>query len=280
MPLARIIIFAHHRSFMPRKAESDTPIKARLFIDAVLAGGCEIAVAPGQAHYLRSVLRLMPGQSVGLFNGHDGEWRAELTDLRRSSATLRVAGQRRTQQASPDIQLCFAPLKKSAIDIVGTKATELGVSRLTPVVTQWTAVSRINIDRLRANAIEAAEQCERLDIPTIDAPQTLESLLAAWPKERPLLVCAEAGNAMPIVEVASALPRDAYGLLVGPEGGFSPKELDRLNGLAFVQPVGLGPRILRADTAAIAALAICVGIGGNLTARPPHEAAFYSKQTL
>ena len=263
---------------MSRKAVSQTPIKARLYLESALSAGLEPALSAGQAHYLRSVLRLTEGQSVGLFNGRDGEWRAELLSVGRSGVRLRTVERRRAQQAGPDIRLCFAPLKKSAVDIVAAKATELGAGRLSPVFTDHTAAARINTQRLRANAIEAAEQCERLDVPAVDKPVRLENLLEAWPEERPLLVCAEAGGAVPLAEAAADLGVAGYGILIGPEGGFSIKELDRLSRLAFVRPVGLGPRILKADTAALAALAICQAITGDFEARPPEEASFYSRQ--
>lgn len=262
---------------MSRNSATAPAIKARLFVETVLTEKQELTLEAGQAHYLRGVLRLTAGQSIGLFNGRDGEWRAEIVTLARSAVRVILRERRRAQEPSPDIWLCFAPLKKTAIDSVAAKATELGTSRLRPVLTAFTAVSRVNTGRLRANAVEAAEQCERLDVPRVDEPEALEALLDAWPIERPLLVCAEAGQAVPIAQAAAGLGTTPFGLLIGPEGGFSPTELDRLAGLAFVQPVGLGPRILRADTAAVAALAICLGMSGNLAARPPDEAAFYSR---
>lgn len=265
---------------MSRKAIDQPSIRARLFVDTELAPARELVLADAQSHYLRSVMRATAGQWIGLFNGRDGEWLGEILDLPRSGVRLRLVEQRRPQMNSPDIWLCFAPLKKSAIDSIAAKATELGVSRLRPVVTAHTAVTRVNTQRLRANAIEAAEQCERLDVPAVDEPAPLQSVLNQWPKDRPLLVCAEAGKAIAISEAAKDLGSVPYGLLIGPEGGFSPEELDRIASLTFVQMVGLGPRILRADTAAIAALAISLGISGNLASRPPNETKCNPRQKM
>lgn len=262
---------------MSRKAQAGPAIKTRLYVEVDLNEGEELRLDDGQSHLLRSVLRLSPGNSVGLFNGRSGEWRAEIVDLKRSGAQVRVAEQRRRQSGGPDVRLCFAPLKKSAIDMVATKATELGATRLSPIMTERTAATRVNVTRLRANAIEAAEQCERLDVPQIDQPVGLAELLESWPHDRPLLVCAEAGGADPIDAEASTLADNPYGILVGPEGGFSATELDRMAQLSFVRPIGLGPLILRADTAALAALAICMAASGHWMARPPGEAAFYSR---
>lgn len=259
-------------------SRSETII-TRLFIDQRLTHSEVLALAAPQSHLVRNVLRAQAGQSVGLFNGLDGEWRGEITALAKSAVTVRVMDKRRDQAPSPDVWLGFAPLKKDAVDMIATKATELGVSRLSPIMTERTAVSRINIERLRANAIEAAEQCERLDVPVIDEPRPLSQTLAVWPTDRPLLVCAEAGDAVPIGQAAHDLNTTAYGLMIGPEGGFSMTELDQMASLSFVRPVGLGPRILRADTAAIAGLAICMGMTGMWADRPPNEAAFYSRTT-
>jgi 16S rRNA (uracil1498-N3)-methyltransferase len=230
-----------------------------------------------RAHYLRHVLRLEGGATVALFNGRDGEWQARTTDLGKKRAVLTVESQSRQQESGPDLWLTFAPIKHGPIDVLAEKATELGVSLLQPVMTQHTAVTRINIERLRANAIEAAQQCERLSVPTVRDAVTLDKLLGEWPDDRRLLLCAEAGSAMPIadaLQLHAQAPRGnqgAWAILVGPEGGFARAELDALHKLPFVTPVGLGPRILRADTAALAALACWQAILGDGQQRPPHR---------
>ncbi len=262
---------------MSRKDQAGPAIRTRLFVEHDLAEGVELCLDSGQSHLLRNVLRLDVGQSVGLFNGRGGEWRGEILELPKAGARVRLAEQRRVQTAGPDVWLCFAPLKKSAIDLVATKATELGVGRLRPVITAQTAVTRVNVTRLQANAIEAAEQCERLDVPDVDQPVELLKLLEEWPADRPLLVCAEAGQVEPIEAEARKLGNRPYGILVGPEGGFTSRELDRMAELSFVRPTGLGPLILRADTAALAALAICMATSGHWMTRPPGEAAFFSR---
>ena len=195
------------------------------------------------------------------------------------------------QRPEPDLWLCFAPIKRARLDFLAEKATELGASRLVPVMTRHTIVTRVNGERLAANAREAAEQCERLSVPTVAAPVKLEALLADWPAERRLFLCAEAGAARPIAEallaeagldeagLAEGAPRPAA-FLTGPEGGFSAAELDALAKLPFVVPVGLGPRILRADTAAIAALASWQAILGDGKERPPEARATAGRQSF
>jgi 16S rRNA (uracil1498-N3)-methyltransferase len=255
-------------------AEKHGKPAARLHIDAKLVAGAGVNLNRGQAHYLRSVLRLTVGRNLLLFNGRDGEWRAEITELGKSHAAAAVLTRTREQRQEPDLWLLFAPIKGDRIDGLAEKATELGVSKLQPVMTRYTVVTRVNIERLRARAIEAAEQCGRLTVPQVSEPRPLRDVLAAWPQDRRLLACAEAGPARPLAEVLSmdrarseAVPPTA--LLIGPEGGFSPDELDLLAELAFVTAVGLGPRLLRADTAAVAALALWQGLRGDGEDRPP-----------
>ncbi|MEO3432729.1 16S rRNA (uracil(1498)-N(3))-methyltransferase [Inquilinus sp. CAU 1745] len=245
----------------------------RLFVAGDLAEGGAVLLSAEQAHYLRNVLRLGLGNGVTLFNGRDGEWKARLDHIGRNAATAIAETRLREQAAGPDVRLCFAPVKKVAVDAIAEKATELGVARLMPVLTAHTDVSRVNVDRLRAHAVEAAEQCERLDVPSVDQPVTLDRLLAGWPADRPLILCAESGDARPVAEVAAALAGRPVGLLIGPEGGFAQAELDGLAKLPFVHPVGLGPRILRADTAAVAALACWQCLAGDWRVRPPGREA-------
>jgi 16S rRNA (uracil1498-N3)-methyltransferase len=250
-------------------AEPELMFPPRLHVSGDLAADSPVALDAGQAHYLGRVLRLGVGAPVLLFNGRDGEWTATIAHLGRADATAVPGHRLRPQNGSADLWLCFAPLKKDATDAIVIKATELGATRLMPVLTRRTESVRVNTGRLRANAVEAAEQTERLDLPEIAEPVTLDRLLAAWPVARPLLVCAEAGPARPLAAVAAGMADAPVGFLVGPEGGFTPEELDLLRDLPFVRAVGLGPRILRADTAALAALAIWQAIRGDGAARPP-----------
>ncbi len=253
-------------------AETDAGIVARLFVGETLAAGAEILLDSDRAHYLRNVLRLQQGDAIGLYNGRDGEWRAHIASFGRRDAKLTAIAQSRVQGAVPDLWLAFAPIKRQRVDWLVEKATELGVSRMIPVLTRRTIVTRVNLDRLRAHAIEAAEQTERLDVPAIDDAVTVEKLLRDWPRERRLLLCAEAGAARPLADVLAEFPRHAApstAVMTGPEGGYAPEELDALAALPFVTPVGLGPRILRADTAAIAALACWQAWLGDGGARPP-----------
>ncbi|HRK71559.1 MAG TPA: 16S rRNA (uracil(1498)-N(3))-methyltransferase [Micropepsaceae bacterium] len=233
----------------------------RLFVTADLCPGAEAAFDEGQAHYLRHVLRLEGGAPLLLFNGRDGEWRATLAHQGKRGAAAHVAAQTRAQIASPDIWLLFAPIKRTPADFIAQKATELGVSALMPVITRRTIVSRVNDARMKANAIEAAEQCERLDVPACHAAQDLMDVLGGFPADRMLVFADEAGvddgAAKP---VAAALAphhgQKRWALLIGPEGGFEPAERDAIRALKQAVPVTLGPRILRADTAALAGLAL------------------------
>jgi len=230
----------------------------RLHVAGGLGEGAMVVLGEGQAHYLRTVMRRSVGEYARLFNGRDGEWSALITALSKNGGALAVQHRIRLQASAPDLWLLFAPLKRAAIDDLARKATELGASALRPVLTHRTVATRVNIARLLANAIEAAEQCERLDVPEVAEPVALDAVLAAWPAGRRLLLCDEAGGGAPIARVLSRLEpaagRAPWAVLTGPEGGFTPSELDGLRKLPFVTPVGLGPHILRAGTAALAAL--------------------------
>jgi 16S rRNA (uracil1498-N3)-methyltransferase len=242
---------------------------ARLFVDAPLSAGASIELDRDRAHYLQHVLRLTPGTTIEVFNGRDGGWAATIDSFSKRDAVLTAQAQRRVQVASPDLWLCFAPLKRARIDLVVEKATELGVSRLIPVETRRTVTDRVNLDRLRAIASEAAEQCERLDVPVIDAPVSLPTLLGGWDAMRTLHVAVESGAAQ---SLSVALAPAPCAFLIGPEGGFDPAELDLLRSVPFVVAIGLGPRLLRAETAALAALAAWQalrGDGAGPDMRPP-----------
>ncbi len=232
----------------------------RLYVEAPLVEGARIALDAGQVNYLRNVLRLSAGDEICVFNGRDGEWRAALVEASRKNVELAAHAQVRPQPSPPDLHYLFAPLKHARLDYMVQKAVEMGAGRLSPVLTRRTQVARVNLDRVRANAIEAAEQCGILCLPEIDPLRALEGVLAAWPKERLLVFCDEEA---PVRNPVAALHMYAkserphpLGVLIGPEGGFDPRERDLLLSLPQVLRLSLGPRILRADTAAVAALAL------------------------
>jgi len=228
----------------------------RLYVEADLVEGAAVACSAEQANYLRRVLRLKGGDSVLVFNGRDGEWRAQLIEKAKRGAALGLQAQVRPQEGGPDIDYLFAPLKRARLDYMVQKATEMGVARLRPVVTRRTISERINLERMRANAIEAAEQCGILRIPEVHAPQKLESAIAGWDAGRPLVFCDEGSELSDPLAALAGLKPGPVALLIGPEGGFEEAERARLVALPFVTRLSLGPRILRADTAAVAALAI------------------------
>ena len=227
------------------------PGSIRLFVVDALHAGANFALSAAQAHYLGSVMRRSVGDALRLFNGRDGEFSARIERIRRGKATVIVEGLLRPQAPETDLWLAFTPLKRDATDLLVQKATELGVAALLPVMTERTNASRVNLERLAAIATEAAEQSERLSVPRLHPPAPLHALLADWPAERILFVALERSDS-PAIRPASG----PAGILIGPEGGFSP--LDRTliqNGHQCTQ-VSLGPRILRAETAAIVALAL------------------------
>jgi 16S rRNA (uracil1498-N3)-methyltransferase len=225
----------------------------RLFVSAPLAEGTTVHATQGQAHYLGTVMRRGPDAPVRLFNGADGEWQARIATIKRDRAVLTVETQLRAQAAEPGPWLVFALLKRDATDLVAQKATELGVSALLPVTTERTNAERVNAARMSAIATEAAEQSERLTVPRVAPVQRLPDLLARWPAERRLFAAIERSNAIPLRPDPTP---GVAALLVGPEGGFSAAELDALRARPFVVPVSLGPRVLRAETASIAGLAL------------------------
>lgn len=236
--------------------------RTRLYVTGDLGIGMAVTLDEGQTHYLLHVLRAKAGNRVLLFNGRDGEWLAEIAEAGKRGVTAACLKQTQPQADGPDIWLAFAPVKKTPSDYLVQKAAELGVLCLQPVFTRRTIVNRINEGRMAANAIEAAEQSARLSVPEIRKGMALEKLLAAWPKERRLYFCDEGGDARPLAEAARGASGPAA-ILTGPEGGFDPAEREMLRALPFVTPVTLGPRILRADTAALAALAVWQSVAGD-----------------
>jgi len=240
--------------------------KIRLCVQTDLREGATPTLEPGQAHYLNSVMRQSVGDTVLVFNGRDGEWLAEISELGKKTATLTLLRQTRAQDHLPDLWLCFAPIKRARLDFIAEKATELGAARIWPVLTAYTQTERVKTERLIANAVEAVEQCHGLSIPEVCEPIRLPALLKDWHDDRHLIFCDEARDAKPMAEALTALPQGPAALLIGPEGGFSPDERDAIKAIPSAVPVSLGPRILRADTAAIAALSIWQSAHGDWTA--------------
>ncbi|MEQ1669445.1 MAG: 16S rRNA (uracil(1498)-N(3))-methyltransferase, partial [Hyphomicrobium sp.] len=221
-----------------------------------LAAGMRVPLREEQAHYLINVLRLGAGAQVLVFNGRDGEWLAELGEIKKRTAVLVAADQTRPQTNGPDIDYLFAPLKRSRLDYMVQKAVEMGVARLRPVITQRTIAERVNLERMRANAIEAAEQCGVLRVPDVSEPVTLEKALSGWDAARTLIFCDEDATVKNPIEALGAVSSGLVAVLIGPEGGFDPRERQTLLTKPFVRAISLGPRIMRADTAAVAALAL------------------------
>jgi 16S rRNA (uracil1498-N3)-methyltransferase len=262
--------------------DSQAQSRVRLFVSAALGPGQTVALTDGQAHYLLRVMRLGPGRSVRLFNGRDGEWLAHLKQAGRGPPLAVVERLIRSQEVEDGPWLAFAPVKKQATDFIVEKATELGASKLWPVVTERTVARRVNADRLLAIATEAAEQCGRMSVPEVLAPSTLPALAAAWPQRRAMLVAHPGTGAapLPILDAianlyhlpATAEPAKPAAFLIGPEGGLTPAELDLLAGLPCAKIVGLGGLTLRAETAAAAALScwqamVEARIGGAMARR-------------
>lgn len=242
--------------------------RTRLFVDAPLTAGAVVEAAEGQAHYLMHVMRAKAREPVALFNGRDGEWSAKVAYPAKRKVHLEVGEKLRDQYAEPDVRLVFAPVKR--IEFLVEKATELGVRALHPVFTRRTTIGRVNAKRLLANATEAAEQSDRVSVPEIAEAVQLLDLLGAWPADRRLYFLDETGGGAPIADVLSRARADGnvkmpVAFLTGPEGGFDQSELDALRRLPFAVPVGLGPRILRAETAALAALACWQAFCGDWT---------------
>jgi 16S rRNA (uracil1498-N3)-methyltransferase len=244
---------------------STLPSRApRLYIEAPLARDIAHDLTAPQANYLGNVLRLAAGDRVLLFNGRDGEWLAEIAARSKRAITVRAREQLRVQEDGPDLVYLFAPLKHARLDYMVQKATELGVARLCPVLTEHTQVQRVNLERMRANAIEAAEQCGVLRVPTVSEPQRLtDSLRLVDAEGRRLIVCDEAAPVADPIAALADLPPGPLAVLVGPEGGFSPSERQTLRSLPASRAIRLGPRIMRADTAAVAVLALVNAVLGD-----------------
>jgi 16S rRNA (uracil1498-N3)-methyltransferase len=234
----------------------------RLFIEADLAASRRIELTREQAHYLRHVLRLGDGAGILVFNGRDGEWLARLEGDGRRTASIEAIEQRRPQTAPSHVHLLFAPLKHARLDYMVQKAVEMGASGLAPVITRRTQVARVNLDRIRANAIEAAEQCGILSLPDILAPTPLPQAIAGLEPQRRLIFCDEAADHHDAIVTLKGLERGPLAVLIGPEGGFDEDERRLLLARPATTRLSLGPRIMRADTAAVAAMALaqaCLG---------------------
>jgi 16S rRNA (uracil1498-N3)-methyltransferase len=237
----------------------------RLFVDATLAAGATVALERDQSNYLGNVLRLSAGDTILVFNGRDGEWQAAIAGRKRPDQ-LSIVAQARAQDRLPDLAYAFAPLKHARLDYMVQKAVEMGASRLQPVLTRFTQVARVNLERMRANVIEAAEQCGILSLAVVDEPVPLERFLAHRKAERLLVFCDEAADLSDPLDALKAA-RSAHGVdvLIGPEGGFAEDERALLLRQARTLRISLGPRILRADTAAVAALALVQAALGDWT---------------
>jgi 16S rRNA (uracil1498-N3)-methyltransferase len=242
----------------------------RLYVDAPLSHGAVVELAPAQAHYLTHVLRLSAGAEILAFNGEDGEWRCALSTSGRKTTRLAALDITRPQSAASDLVYLFAPLKHARLDYMVQKAVEMGAGVLQPVITRHTQVERVNLDRMHANAVEAAEQCGILALPRIAPATQLAAVLADWPSERLLVFCDEDAESDPLAALAAVKRNTGEGaeapslaVLVGPEGGFDAAEREQLLALPNVVRLSLGPRILRADTAAVAALALTQAVLGD-----------------
>ena len=235
----------------------------RLFIDADLATGVAAAISREQAHYLANVMRLVLGAEVLVFNGRDGEWLARLGPVGKRGGVLEVVDQRLRQAVGPDLDLLVAVVKRVRLETIVEKAAELGARRVRLLLTTRTNADRVNLARLQAIATEASEQTGRLDVPQILAPEKLAGVLTTWPEGRRLMFCDEAGEALPALDALRGQPRGPWAVMIGPEGGFSAEERAAVRALPGAVPVSLGPRILRADTAAISALSLWQAASGD-----------------
>lgn len=243
----------------------NTRPRHRLFVPDDLLSDAAVAVSPDQAHYLVQVLRLGAGDAVLLFNGRDGEWQAEIREAGRKRTVLKVQAKTREQDNPPDLMLIFAPIKKARIDYLAEKAAELGVGILQPVITAHTQMTRVNTNRLRANTIEAAEQTGRTTLVDVREPMPLDRLLDEWGGMRHIIFCDESCAGSPGHAMADRVAglEGPAAIVIGPEGGFSPHERDRLTAMPGALAVSLGQNVLRADTAIVAALAVWQAVSGE-----------------
>jgi len=240
-----------------------SPRSPRLFVEQPLAAGRGFTLSRDHSHYVATVMRLGRGDDIRLFNGADGEWTARLGARERKCFQVECIEQTRAQTAPGDLHYLFAPLKHARLDYMVQKATELGAARLMPVFTQYTIVTRVNEKRMHANAIEAAEQCNLLTVPEIAPPAKLAAALANWPEGRTLVYCDEDAPVTSPLETLASAKGPVFTVLIGPEGGFSPEERERLRALPQVVAISLGPRVMRADTAGAAALALVQAVRGD-----------------
>jgi len=241
----------------------------RLFVEDDLSLGSIITLSRSQTHYLKNVMRKNIDDYLLIFNGKDGEWKARIKELGRDNCEVKVTRNNREFAETPDIWLIFSPIKRGRIDFVASKSTELGVRVIQPIITDNTVVTRVNEKRLRLNAIEAAEQCGALNIPTVRPTIKLSKLLAAWPIQRKIILCDETGVSSPIYKVLQNTSNTKeWAILIGPEGGFSAAEFDKMRQSPSIIPVSLGPRTLRSDTAAFAALTCWQSVLGDWNTDP------------
>ena len=239
----------------------------RLYVQGALAPGAAVELTPDQSRYLTTVMRLAAGDELLAFNGRDGEWRARITAVSKRGCVIEASAKTRDQASPPDLDLVIALVKRARLETIVEKAAELGARRVRLMTTRRTNADHTRVERLTAIATEAAEQTGRLDVPEIAAPEKLDRILDGWDagpdSGRRLMFCDEGGDAKSVLDALKDAPAGPWAVLIGPEGGFAPEERDRLRGLGFVTPVSLGPRILRADTAAIAALSLWQAAAGD-----------------
>lgn len=235
----------------------------RLYVADRLSDRADLTLPREASHYLASVLRMAIGEAVLIFNGQDGEWLAKITKADKKAVTLALQHQTRSQTRPPDIDYLFAPLKHARLDYIVQKAVEMGAGRIRPVITRHTQSTRVNLERMRANLIEAAEQCGILSVPELCEEAKLADILAGWDPSRKLILCDERADAKDPISVLKEIPEAPLAILIGPEGGFSTEERENLLALPYVIRLSLGPRILRADTAGVVALALVQSVCGD-----------------
>ncbi len=246
--------------------------KIRLYVEHPLNKGATIPLELHQLHYLGDVMRMKDGETLALFNGKDGEWSGVFQRSGKKSAHVMLETQTRPYRDAPDIWLAFSPVKGQATEYLVQKATELGASKLVPVLTDYGQIRKVNLERLRKNAIEAAEQTERVDVPEIAEPVELSTLLHTWPKERTLFYGDEQGSGISAAELRKDVLSPPLALLVGPEGGFSASEHYILGKTPFIRAISMGPRVLRADTACVVGLTLLMLLAGDWDHHPRFRA--------